>query len=181
MFSHWTRTLDYFEKALECRRMHYVRIDGSLTVEQRRTVIHQFNTVPETRILLLSYGSGSVGYAASCSTKWSRLTLCRLNLEAATHVHLLEPHWNPMVEAQAAARVDRLDQMKDVYIYRYIVKKSIEEVCSRHSIPLWKRADVTGQNIRNAQRMKLKDVELSVSSMATGEDSSTGSSFRVSL
>jgi SNF2 family DNA or RNA helicase len=36
-----------------------------------------------------------------------------------------------MVEAQAAARVDRLDQMKDVYIYRYIVKDSIEEVCPR--------------------------------------------------
>jgi SNF2 family DNA or RNA helicase len=36
-----------------------------------------------------------------------------------------------MVEAQAAARVDRLDQMKDVYIYRYIVKDSIEEVGPR--------------------------------------------------
>jgi len=64
-----------------------------------------------------------------------------------------------MVEAQAAARVDRLDQMKDVYIYRYIVKDSIEE------------------NIQNAQRGKLKDVELSVSRMATGEDSNTGSNF----
>ena len=33
-----------------------------------------------------------------------------------------------MVEAQAAARVDRLDQEKDVVIIRYIVKDSIEEV-----------------------------------------------------
>ena len=33
-----------------------------------------------------------------------------------------------MVEAQAAARVDRLDQNKDVVILRYIVKDSIEEV-----------------------------------------------------
>ena|ERR1700733_14702994 len=52
----------------------------------------------------------------------------RLNLTAATHVHLVEPHWNPMVEVQAAARVDRLDQTKDVKIYRYIVENSIEEV-----------------------------------------------------
>jgi len=86
-----------------------------------------------------------------------------------------------MVEAQAAARVDRLDQTKDVYIYRYVVKDSIEEVCSRHPIPLRKRANVAGQSIRNAQRVKLKDVELSVSSMATGENSDPGSSFRVSL
>ncbi len=33
-----------------------------------------------------------------------------------------------MVEAQAAARVDRLDQDKPVTILRYIVKDSIEEV-----------------------------------------------------
>ncbi|KAH6670657.1 P-loop containing nucleoside triphosphate hydrolase protein [Halenospora varia] len=119
VFSHWIRTLDCLEEALSCQGMLYIRIDGSLTVEQRRRVIHQFNTVPDTRILLLSYGSGSVG----------------LNLEAATHVHLLEPHWNPMIEAQAAARVDRLDQMKDVYIYRYIVKDSIEEACLRPAYP----------------------------------------------
>jgi hypothetical protein len=41
-----------------------------------------------------------------------------------------------MVEAQAAARVDRLDQMKNIHIYRYIVKDSIEKVCpDRHPIP----------------------------------------------
>lgn len=52
----------------------------------------------------------------------------RLNLKAASHVHLVEPQWNPMVEAQAAARVDRLDQTRDVVIIRYIVEHSIEEV-----------------------------------------------------
>lgn len=57
------------------------------------------------------------------------LIICRLNLAAANHVHLIEPHWNPMVEAQAAARVDRLDQKKAIHIYRYVVKESIEEVC----------------------------------------------------
>ncbi len=40
----------------------------------------------------------------------------------------MELHWNPMVEAQAAARVDRLDQTRDIVIHRYIVKESIEEV-----------------------------------------------------
>lgn len=34
-----------------------------------------------------------------------------------------------MVEAQAAARVDRLDQTKNIVIIRYIVERSIEEVC----------------------------------------------------
>ncbi len=35
-----------------------------------------------------------------------------------------------MVEVQAAARVDRLDQDKDIVILRYIVKDSVEEVFS---------------------------------------------------
>lgn len=35
-----------------------------------------------------------------------------------------------MVEVQAAARVDRLDQDKDIVILRYIVKDSVEEVVS---------------------------------------------------
>lgn len=57
----------------------------------------------------------------------------RLNLAMASRAHLLEPHWNPMVEAQAAGRIDRLDQNQDIVIYHYIVKQSIEEVM-QHSI-----------------------------------------------
>ena len=56
------------------------------------------------------------------------LTPGRLNLTPATHVHLVEPQWNPMVEIQAAARVDRLDQENDVVVLRYIVEESIEKV-----------------------------------------------------
>jgi len=64
------------------------------------------------------------------SIEWNfKLTIQHsLNLTVATHVHLVEPQWNPMVEAQAAARVDRLDQDKDVVILRYVVKESIEKV-----------------------------------------------------
>ena len=44
----------------------------------------------------------------------------------------MEPHWNPMVEAQAVDRVHRIGQTREVNITRYRVKESIEEV----SIPL---------------------------------------------
>jgi len=40
-----------------------------------------------------------------------------------------------MVEAQAAARIDRLDQDKDIVIYHYVVKQSIEEVKELYSDP----------------------------------------------
>lgn len=41
-----------------------------------------------------------------------------------------------MVEAQAAARVDRLGQTKEVVIVRYIVENSIEEVFSTQQFAL---------------------------------------------
>lgn len=41
-----------------------------------------------------------------------------------------------MVEAQAAARVDRLDQTKDVVIIRYVVDNSIEQVSAMTKSPI---------------------------------------------
>ncbi len=55
-------------------------------------------------------------------------TLYRLNLTAASHVHLLEPHWNPMAEAQAVNRAHRIGQSRAVRTTRYITHDSIETV-----------------------------------------------------
>lgn len=55
-------------------------------------------------------------------------TLYRIDLVAANHVHLLEPHWNPMVEAQAVDRVHRIGQSREVLTTRYITRDSIETV-----------------------------------------------------
>jgi hypothetical protein len=52
-----------------------------------------------------------------------------VDLTAANFVHLLEPHWNPMVEAQAVNRVHRIGQERDVVAIRYVTKNSIETVC----------------------------------------------------
>lgn len=55
-------------------------------------------------------------------------TLYRVNLTAANYVHLLEPHWNPMIEAQAVDRVHRIGQSREVLTTRYITRDSIETV-----------------------------------------------------
>lgn len=62
--------------------------------------------------------------------------MTRIDLTAASTVHIVEPHWNPMVEAQAIDRVHRIGQSRDVEVVRYIVDGSIELVslakqCSR--------------------------------------------------
>ncbi len=71
------------------------------------------------------------GVSKSLASKavMSLLTLLRLNLTAANHVFLMEPQWNPMIEDQALDRVYRIGQKKEVTTTRYIVKKTLEEVC----------------------------------------------------
>ena len=59
------------------------------------------------------------------------MSLCyRVDFTVANNVHLIEPHWNPMVEAQAVDRVHRIGQEREVAITRYIMRNSVETVDS---------------------------------------------------
>merc|ERR1719300_329980 len=63
------------------------------------------------KVMLLSLKAGGVG----------------LNLTTANHLLLLDPAWNPASEWQCFDRTHRMGQSKDVFIYKYITKNSIEE------------------------------------------------------
>lgn len=51
-----------------------------------------------------------------------------LNLPVANRIFILEPQWNPSIEAQAIARALRPGQQESVRVIRYIVSRSVEEV-----------------------------------------------------
>ena len=65
VFSVWTTTLDMLESALASHGLSYSRIDGSCSLEQRSTAIQNFKTDPGLRIMLLTFGTGSVGFGVS--------------------------------------------------------------------------------------------------------------------
>ena len=65
VFSVWTTTLDMLESALSSHRLSYSRIDGSRSLEKRSAAIHSFKTDPGVRIMLLTFGTGSVGFGVS--------------------------------------------------------------------------------------------------------------------
>jgi SNF2 family DNA or RNA helicase len=50
-----------------------------------------------------------------------------LNLANANNVMICDPWWNPSHEDQAIGRVHRIGQTQDVNVYKFIMKKSIEE------------------------------------------------------
>ncbi|RPA72435.1 hypothetical protein BJ508DRAFT_419475 [Ascobolus immersus RN42] len=111
IFSCWTRMLFLIGYHLEKVGIKYLRIDGSMSIKDRTAVLDEFKSGSERLVLLMSIGTGCVG----------------LNLSAASHVHLMEPQWNPMVESQALDRVYRLGQTRPVKTIRYIVKDTFEK------------------------------------------------------
>ena len=50
-----------------------------------------------------------------------------LNLTAAEYVFILDPWWNPAVEAQAVDRAHRIGQTRHVFAYRLITRDTVEE------------------------------------------------------
>ena len=50
-----------------------------------------------------------------------------ITLHAADYVFLLDPWWNPAVEAQAVDRVHRIGQTNTVFVYRMVTAGTVEE------------------------------------------------------
>merc|ERR1712083_527775 len=86
---------------------------GSMSFQDRSQAVRRFQSKRDfsPKVMLLSLKAGGVG----------------LNLTAANHLLLLDPAWNPASEWQCFDRTHRLGQKKEVTIYKYITKNSIEE------------------------------------------------------
>jgi SNF2 family DNA or RNA helicase len=84
---------------------------GRLNLASRKQIVNNFQSNPETKILILSLKAGGTG----------------LNLTSACHVIHYDLWWNPAVEAQATDRAFRIGQTKDVTVHRFITKDSFEE------------------------------------------------------
>jgi SNF2 family DNA or RNA helicase len=123
VFSSWKKSLDVVDVLLQRNRIPFVRVDGTMSSQERGNSLRMFNEYPHTRVLLMTLGTGSTGF----------------NLQAATRIHILEPQWNPGVEKQAIGRAIRIGQDKDVTVIRYIVKDTVEENirhCQQHKLSL---------------------------------------------
>ena len=111
-----------------------------MPVRKRGTILHQFQNREASRVLLITFSTGAVGYVPAHLPQadltvwgWNDMfaanTNPRLNgLTVANMVHILEPQWNPAVENQAIGRLLRLDQQSRVTVFRYVMQRSIEEV-----------------------------------------------------
>jgi len=90
----------------------FARLDGSSSNASRECTLSAFLNDPSCNVLLLSIKAGG----------------CGLNLQNSANVAiLLEPWWNPAVEAQAWGRIHRMGQQRTVYIRRLRSWGTVEE------------------------------------------------------
>ncbi|MBL8205055.1 MAG: SNF2 helicase associated domain-containing protein [Blastocatellia bacterium] len=109
VFSQFTSLLAIVREQLDRENIPYEYLDGKTRNRQER--VERFQTDANCQLFLISLKAGGVG----------------LNLTAADYVFLLDPWWNPAVEAQAIDRTHRFGQTKQVFAYRLITRGTVEE------------------------------------------------------
>ncbi len=109
IFSQFVSMLKIIREQLDAEQIPYAYLDGS--TRDREKAVRQFNEEDDRRIFLISLKAGNTG----------------LNLVKADYVYIVDPWWNPAVEAQAIDRTHRIGQDKHIFAYKMICKDSIEE------------------------------------------------------
>ncbi|CAD2085391.1 DEAD/DEAH helicase, putative [Plasmodium vinckei lentum] len=136
LFCQMTRVMDILCDYFELRRYKYHRLDGSVSLSDRRQIIDNFNQsksvnnskeidkndanastnqeldTDEAMIFILSTRSGSLG----------------LNLQAADTVIIFDSDFNPHQDIQAMCRCHRIGQKSVVKVFRFITLSSVEEL-----------------------------------------------------
>lgn len=142
VFSQWTAFLDLLQIPLSRSNIPFLRLDGTLNLQQRERVIKQFSEEDNIKVLLMSLKAGGVG----------------INLTAASNAFVMDPWWNPAVEEQAVMRIHRIGQTKSVIIKRFIVKGTVEE--RMEAVQARKQRLISGaltdQEVRTARIEELK-------------------------
>jgi hypothetical protein len=109
VFSQFTSFLAIVRDRLDRESIVYEYLDGKTRDRQAR--VERFQDDPECKLFLISLKAGGLG----------------LNLTSAEYVFLLDPWWNPAVEAQAIDRAHRIGQTRQVFAYRLITRGTVEE------------------------------------------------------
>ncbi len=109
IFSQFVQMLKLIEKELKARKIPYAYLDGK--TKNREEKVDEFQNNQEIPFFLISLKAGGVG----------------LNLTAADYVLHVDPWWNPAVEQQATDRTHRIGQDKPVFVYKFVMRDSVEE------------------------------------------------------
>ncbi len=146
VFSQFTSLLAIVRQRLDQAGLTYQYLDGSTRDRQNR--VDTFQNDEACQLFLISLKAGGLG----------------LNLTAAEYVFLLDPWWNPAVEAQAIDRAHRIGQTRPVFAYRLIARETVEEKVLELQRTKRDLADaILGEDRSLIRDLKREDLELLLS------------------
>jgi SNF2 family DNA or RNA helicase len=146
VFSQFTSFLAIVRARLDEAGVNYEYLDGA--TRNRQEHVERFQNDPECSLFLISLKAGGLG----------------LNLTAAEYVFLLDPWWNPAVEAQAVDRAHRIGQTRQVFAYRLIARDTVEEKVLELQKTKRDLADaILGEDNSLIRDLKREDLELLLS------------------
>jgi superfamily II DNA or RNA helicase len=111
IFSQFVMLLDRVKEALNKNFPDLPRHELTGMTLDRQRPVQAFQAAEGAAVMLVSLKAAGTG----------------ITLHAADYVFLLDPWWNPAVEAQAVDRVHRLGQKSTVFVYRMVTAGTIEE------------------------------------------------------
>ncbi|KAB5589602.1 hypothetical protein CTheo_6954 [Ceratobasidium theobromae] len=112
VFSQFTSFLDIIQKALTYNGFESMRLDGTMSQQQRSRSLRSFTSPGSNpKIFCISLRAGGVG----------------LNLTQAQYVFMMDFWWNRAAENQAIDRIHRIGQTRTVYVKHFVVKDTIEK------------------------------------------------------
>ena len=109
VFSQFTELLDVCRRRLIELGIDHEYLDGG--TRDRQAGVDRFQSDDGKKVFLISLKAGG----------------CGLTLTASDYVFILDPWWNPAVEAQAVDRAYRMGQTRPVFAYRMIARDTVEE------------------------------------------------------
>jgi SNF2 family DNA or RNA helicase len=109
VFSQWVKSLQQIGAGIQQHQP--LEYHGGIPSSKRDAILKEFRENPARRVLLMSYGAGSVG----------------LNLQFCRYVFLFDRWWNPAVEDQAINRAHRIGVKGSVTVSRMLTVGTIEE------------------------------------------------------
>jgi superfamily II DNA or RNA helicase len=146
VFSQFTSLLKILRDRLDSEGVVYEYLDGRTRDRQAR--VHRFQNDAGCKLFLVSLKAGGLG----------------LNLTAAEYVFLLDPWWNPAVEAQAVDRAHRIGQTRAVFAYRLIARDTVEEkVLELQKTKRDLAAAIIGEDNALIRNLRREDLELLLS------------------
>ena len=111
IFSQFVMLLDRVRAAMIEQFPDLPRFELTGMTLDRQKPVASFQGAPGAAAMLVSLKAAGTG----------------ITLHAADYVFLLDPWWNPAVEAQAVDRVHRIGQTNTVFVYRMVTAGTIEE------------------------------------------------------